>query len=239
MIKSDELVVLVPYVGGIDKDHLRCMVELESMGVTVQVVHDLPLIDHARTFLAARALATCPQAVVTLWIDHDILFDPHDVIKLAEQCRDEHPFIAAPYSSRTPGGMIVGGFDRSVDRATFFDGGGVYPAVTVGFGFTAVRRSVFETIGEGLPTLKLVTMGDFPCKPYFAHIWRDGKYYGEDKSFCIRAADIGITPVLDTRIRLFHKGHYRYGIEDVVQKVGRPEAPTIEISHSALPLKGE
>lgn len=65
------------------------------------------------------------------------------------------------------------------------------------------------------------------CVPFFANRQlptpatpgRDGNYYGEDVSFCIRNHEHGIPVQVDTRSRVYHKGSYCYGIEDVGMQV--------------------
>lgn len=235
MIDVKDFAVLIPYVGGLDNEHVKCREALYANGVQHLHINDMPIIDHARAYLAQKALDDS-DAKVLLWIDHDILFETADVFKLAELCLNEHPIIGAAYSSRSPGGMIVGGFKESLPEVTFFENGGIYPAECLGMGFTAIRREVFEKVGEQLPTLQLVTMRDYPVKPYFAHAWRDGKYFGEDISFFHRAKDVGFNCMLDTRIRLFHKGNYSYGIEDTVFKVGRPPSVTLDLRNKRTSL---
>lgn len=235
MIKFDEFIVLSPRRGAVDSDHLRCWDELKALGAQVFVLTGCPLIDHARSFLASKALDMLPDCKVFVWIDDDILFDPQDVLKLADKCLTTHALVGASYSSRSPGGLLVGAFQPSVKEVTFFEGGGDYPADSLGFGFTAVRREVFELVGRSLPILVITGAHHYQGKPYFANMWRDGKMYGEDLSFCFRAVDMGFSIWLDTTIRVFHKGHYRYGIEDVVQKVGRPNAPKLTIQHDLPP----
>lgn len=55
--------------------------------------------------------------------------------------------------------------------------------------------------------------------PFFQPIWvPDGDggqhYLGEDWSFSHRLSQIGVTPMADTSIRLWHYGKYGYGWED-------------------------
>lgn len=50
--------------------------------------------------------------------------------------------------------------------------------------------------------------------PYFSLLQAQGSYYGEDVSFCLRCHDAGIPVQMDTRIRVYHKGSYTYGLED-------------------------
>jgi hypothetical protein len=62
-----------------------------------------------------------------------------------------------------------------------------------------------------------------------------GWYSGEDISFFHRVKQAGHRLLVDTRPRLFHKGSYLYGIEDV--QVGVPRARTLELD--LIPLEGD
>lgn len=51
-------------------------------------------------------------------------------------------------------------------------------------------------------------------RPFFRLHIEDDKYFGEDVSFCLRAHAAGVPVKIDTRIRVYHKGSYCYGLED-------------------------
>lgn len=58
-----------------------------------------------------------------------------------------------------------------------------------------------------------------PVVPFFSLLQRGGYYYGEDVSFCVRSHLARIPVAIDTRIRVYHKGSYCYGLEDVGMEV--------------------
>lgn len=62
-------------------------------------------------------------------------------------------------------------------------------------------------------------ISDAPVVPFFSLIQRGGYYYGEDVSFCVRNHFANMPVLLDTRIRVYHKGSYCYGLEDVGMEV--------------------
>jgi hypothetical protein len=85
-----------------------------------------------------------------------------------------------------------------------------------------------ETLENLLPNpdLPRLTPGisDAAAVPFFSHLQRlqaglpggsQGVYIGEDVSFCVRCHEAGIPVLLDTRARVYHKGSYCYGLEDV------------------------
>jgi len=71
------------------------------------------------------------------------------------------------------------------------------------------------------PDLARLTSGisDAPVVPFFSLVRRQGFYYGEDVSFCLRSHLGDIPVLLDTRVRVYHKGTYCYGLEDVGMEV--------------------
>lgn len=85
------------------------------------------------------------------------------------------------------------------------------------------RVEVGEPTAPVLPELDLqrLTTGisDAPVVPFFSLLRRGGYYYGEDVSFCQRCHDAKIPVQLDTRVRVYHKGSYCYGLEDVGMEV--------------------
>lgn len=75
-----------------------------------------------------------------------------------------------------------------------------------------------ELRDEDLPRLQS-GISDAPVVPFFSLLQRKGYYYGEDVSFCVRSHLAGVGVNLDTRVRVYHKGSYCYGIEDVSMEV--------------------
>jgi hypothetical protein len=89
-----------------------------------------------------------------MFIDHDILFDPDDVVELCVTAEREQCVVSGIYCMRATGDRIIGCFDASVDKAVCFEGGGLYPGPWSGLGFTAIPRKVLEDVGRDLPRLK-------------------------------------------------------------------------------------
>lgn len=83
--------------------------------------------------------------------------------------------------------------------------------------------ALFELLVPSLrdPDLPRLSSGisDAPVVPFFSLIQRKGYYYGEDVSFCLRSHLAEVPVMLDTRIRVYHKGSYCYGLEDVGMEV--------------------
>src|SRR4029077_15279071 len=64
---------------------------------------------------------------------------------------------------------------------------------------------------HALPRLKS-GISDPPVVPFFSMLQLKDIYYGEDVSFCLRCHDAEIPIQIDTRVRVYHKGSYCYGL---------------------------
>lgn len=251
----------VLYYGSKDDEHDACMKKLERHPriLNLAEVKGCPYIDIGRATLAEYALAM-EDCEGLLFIDHDILFDSTSVDQILESCDQTRGVVGAAYSMRSAGSKMIGAIDVHAcgDRPiVFFDGGGVYPALYLGMGFTAIHRDALQAIvthaeavrekrrtltleleqqleaasyaardrgrallaelsrelSDPLPTLSNgVTKTQI--RPFFSLLQREGAYYGEDVSFCLRAKDAGVGVFMDSRVRVAHKGTYAYELED-------------------------
>lgn len=245
----------VLYYGGIDREHDRCVQALRQHPYIGQILEltGCPYIDIGRSLIATAVLDN-PEIGGLLFIDHDMVFDVHEVTKLIDSCEEHESVVGAAYSMRRPG-KIIGAVDGSKisadEQVVFFEGGKVLPANYLGMGLTAIHRTVLERlvahsqklheqnherlreilshveVGDPQPPtlperdLQRLTTGisDAPVVPFFSLLRRGGYYYGEDVSFCQRCHDAGVPVQLDTRVRVYHKGSYCYGLEDVGMEV--------------------
>lgn len=208
--------VCVPYFGGKDWEHERCMRSVEQLGVPIFMTIGHPYIDMARAKLVYDFMnwkGRMAPLDCMLFIDHDIMFNAHDCVRIVEAALERQAVVGGAYPKKGPGADLIGTFHKSVTEATFFQGGQLYPTDDngLGMGFTAIPRAVIEKLDETLP---LCISGDFHVRPYFQHLVEDGHYFGEDFSFCRRVKKAGFEVLLDSRIRLAHKGSYKYTIED-------------------------
>lgn len=220
-------IVLATYGKTREHQHGECMDALRyQLGIEVFDTKGHSQIDQARSLLATYAMAH--GADVALFIDHDTIFNPLDVEALAEVARERQALVAAPYSIRKLGGSLVGGPDASkYEEVTFYEGGGVYDAVNViGMGFTAIHRSVFEKFDD-LPEYAEVNSGDGMVRPYFQKVVIGGFWHKEDSSFCHVARGLGVSTLIDTRIRVKHLGEHAFGIEDC--RIKSPDLPTLKL----------
>lgn len=252
--------VCVPTFGGLDLEQQAALWELEKAGVTILELRDCPHVDLARGALVKKALELGSDGV--FFIDHDILFVPKDLLDLCTRAEELQDVVAGIYCMRKSAHSLIGAPIADDDsKVTFFDGGGLYPALYVGMGFCAIPKAVFLALDEKLPELDSY-FG--MIRPYFALDTNTGFYAGEDVSFCSRVQGLAVraTPrtsgpsnldwaierrqgramtghrvVIDTRPRIFHMGKYHYGIEDhsvIVPRYGTVEATLTRTREEAL-----
>lgn len=206
-------VVLLTYGKTREHSHGDCVEQLKhELGVQVLEVRASTQIDIARSHLACAAIAV--GADVAFFIDHDMVFDPLDVERLADAAREREGVVGAPYSRRQMGAPFVGSLSPQEHEVIFFEGGGVHEAPGIlGMGFTAIHRSVFQKM-DALPGYGVRNTNEGPVTPYFQKIVVDGYWLHEDASFCHSARIAGAGTFLDTRIRVAHLGEHPFTIED-------------------------
>lgn len=223
-----ETIVLLTYRDHTqDKRHAACVERLRTeLGVVVLDVTGSSHIDIARSQLATAAMGLGADVVV--FIDSDIVFDPHDVARIADVARETLGVVGAPYSLRGLGIGVGVGVVPQDDHVTFFEGGGLYEVSDVlGMGFTAIHRQVFDRIAE-IPGYEPVITPNGECVPFFQKLILNGRWDGEDLSFCRAARSVGAAVHLDTRFRVTHLGVHAFRVEDAC-KQKRPDEATLKV----------
>jgi hypothetical protein len=225
------VVILTPVGRYLSTDHQRCIDGLKG-SVPVLREYGITCVDQARSILLERALAT--DADVFLWIDDDIAFDPKYVAQLAERCRDgAYDVLGVAYARRlAKGGMSVR-FTPETKVVRFFQPG-TQEVVSLGFGFTAMRRAVAERLVVAVPRVRIgvIRSGDAAqamISPMFAARVVDGTWLPDDESFCLYARALGYRIGIDLEPRIWHVGAYNYGLEDAVGGVQRAGILNVEL----------
>ena len=222
-------VVLVPYYSAVEKECEDGLRALLKTGLAVRRA-SLSAIDLLRSTLLSHALRDGFDRF--LFIDADIGFDPRDALRLLAR---PEPVVAGIYV-HNKGQDIAGTFARGVDKVVFGpDAPGLYPLLYAPTGFLRIRAEVLRRM---IDVLKLPECHWGSVKgiyPFFLPLCvADGRgatrYLTEDYSFSHRLAQIGITPMADTTIKLFHYKKYGYNYEDLNPKP-RYTNYTLEISY--------
>jgi hypothetical protein len=133
-------VVLVPIGGAIDPACDDALRELERRGHPVVRARGYSAVDAARNQLATDALARGFDEL--LWVDADVVFDPNDVEKLRAHGL---PFTCGLYPKKGPR-QFACEFLPGTPSVMFGKKGGLTEVRYCGFGFTHVRREVFEAV---------------------------------------------------------------------------------------------
>jgi hypothetical protein len=238
--------ICVPTFGPLDLDQQRELFELEKAGLSIVELHNCPYIDVARAELTRVAMDELGADGV-FFLDHDIMFRPKDALALMREAEERKDVVAAVYCMRKHGHSLIGAFEENGEPIVFFEGGKVRESLYSGLGFAAVPRAVIESLYKFFP--KLDAGFDAPVYPLYALDCNGGYYAGEDVSFCSRvhglsikhlkgsdggddwslereASPTGHRVMLDTRVRIFHRGKYDYGIED--HSIGVPRFRSLE-----------
>ena len=213
----------IPYFGGIDSTHLQCIMELGETEARVAAVYNVPYIDQARSILATKHMK---DSDVIVFIDHDMIFKPEDVMQVAEEAYARSAVVGAAYCTRSQKGPLVCAFTEELPL-TFYEGGSVVTATGLGCGFMAIATSALELIVLELKLETSETCIGAPAYPFFACEINEGAWWGEDLSFCRRCQKLGIGLFLDSRIRVGHKGSYVYYLENASLSV--PTLPTLQL----------
>lgn len=227
---ENQIIVLGTYGESWDKQHSACVWELrQTFGLTMLEAVGHHHIDIARSLLATAAMDQ--GADVAFFIDHDMVFDPADVLVLSAIAREKQGVVGAAYSARRMGTGMVGYIDPAEhEEVRFFDDGGLYPSNgAIGMGFTAIHRSVLERIAAQ-PDMERRRSVNGECVPFFEKLVHDGYWYSEDASFCERARAVGAPCFVETRLRVLHRGLHNYGIEDAgASRAIQPKTITLRL----------
>ncbi len=225
--------ILTPYFGGLDwEHHVKVIRPAERKGITLINVAGCPYIDMARAYLADVALSQPDDHFDALvFIDQDMILDVDDILPMVDRllAQTEFSAVGAGYITKRPGGLLTCSTPAGLESLIFYQPG--YQEVDfMGFGLTAIKREVFLKMRETLP---LVWCGPAGSKvyPYFHHRIDDGNYSGEDVSFFRRLRECGFKAALDTDLRVWHKGNYKYAIEDSGYVTPRHDRLTVKLNY--------
>ncbi len=159
--------VATPYWGALDQEHQDCVLALRRQYPALQKqcyrVNGCAYIDIGRATAAQAALDGGFDGL--FFIDHDILFNPADVVGLMRQAVEQQTVCFALYSMRASGKRMIGCFAEGTKEADCFADGKLYPGRDGGLGFAAIPRAVLERVGRDMIE---VETGFSKVKPMFA-----------------------------------------------------------------------
>jgi hypothetical protein len=214
-------VVLVPHLNGIDWECEQGLRELEGLGVRVVRRGGSSAIDAARNVLASDALHDGFESI--MFIDSDIGFDPASALRLLAR---PEPVVCGIYAKKGQRGLASHFADGVAEVLFGPDAPGLYPVQFAATGFLRIKADVLRTMVARLELPLCNTKWGRGVWPFFMPliIPHDGDklhYLGEDWAFSHRLDQIGVTPLADTSVRLWHWGRYGYSWEDSGSDVKR------------------
>jgi hypothetical protein len=223
-------VALVPYFSTVEKECEEGLRALMAAGVAVKR-SSLSAIDLLRSILLSHALRDGFDRFI--FIDSDIGFDPRDAIRLLAR---PEPVVAGIYV-HNKGRDFAGTFAKDINRVVFGPGApGLYPMLYAPTGFLRIQAEVLRRMIDELALPECHWGSIKGIYPFFLPVCvPDGRggtrYLTEDYSFSHRLAQLGITPMADTTIKLFHYKKYGYSYEDLNPRA-RYANYTAEISYA-------
>lgn len=216
-MERDSCVVLVPVHSVLEPETESGLRELASRGYPIRFLKGASDIVLARITMATQAMRD--GYAETFWIDGDVTFNPDDVDRIRQHGK---PFVAGLYP-RKGRAEFAAKFKDDTLGATFGTGGGLMAMQYVGFGFTHVRREVYEAMSL------TSTTGGYDGQvvtPYFLPMCGRLGYLAEDYAFCVRAREAGFEILADTRVKLGHVGRHTWTWDDFTP---RPVLETLDV----------
>ena len=185
----------------------QLMPKAMSLGVSVQLGHvsGCSIITMARNMLVDQFLKS--DCTELLFIDSDVLAQADDILRLMAQSGDKDITAGSyPRRSRDKKFFMDLYFDENNDLE--FDGA-MMRINRVGTGFMLIQRHVIEAIAEKSEKY-LGQDGIGNVANVFDFKLMDGKFVGEDYSFCDKAREEGFKVWLDVEISLPHVGQEEF-----------------------------
>jgi hypothetical protein len=223
-------VVMVPHMNGIEWECEQALQRLEQAGVRVVRRPGCSAIDVARNEMLSDALHDGAESM--LFIDSDVGFDPADVLRLLAR---PEPVIGGVYAKKGQR-ELASEFANGVKKILFGpDAAGPYPLKYAATGFLRLRAGVLRRMIAQLRLPLCNTHWGRGAWPFFMPlIVPHGKdklhYLAEDWAFSYRLAQVGVTPLADTSVRLWHWGRYGFSWEDAGSDVKRYRSYSYELT---------
>lgn len=214
--------------------------EAQRRGVLVSYSRtgDDALISRSRSHAASHFLKS--GAAVWMQVDHDIAWEPGDLLALCDEAKKRKTLVAGAYACRA---FNRGLASRLASDGVRFELGGsaVHEAEYVATGFLAVERGVLlkmiEELGgpydvdDNLKIKECIGLNGAESEAFYDFFRcvsvprtfdkankADFEYLSEDWAFCLRARACGFTPLVYERPRLRHFGRHGFTLADAYRK---------------------
>lgn len=192
--------ICIPAMDSVNTSFMRCLLSLRPVGDVQFAITQSSLIYDARNILCVQAITGGFDRV--LWLDSDMIFEPDLMERLSATLEKGYDLVSALYFTRKPPHrpVIYDGCRTFVQdgktrcAAIWFDEypeNEVFEIEACGFGGVLCTVELLNRIREKFGT---------PFSPIHG--------FGEDLSFCIRAADLGAKMVCDSSIKMGHSASF-------------------------------
>lgn len=176
-----------------------------GMSVKLGHVSGCSIITMARNMLVDQFLNS--ECTDLLFIDSDVIAQPGDILRLMAQSGDKD-VTAGSYPRRSKDKMFFMDLYFNEDNELEFDGA-MMRIQRVGTGFMLIRRHVIEEVANQSEKY-LGQDGIGQVANVFEFSMLDGKFVGEDYTFCDKARSLGYKIWLDVEISLPHVGQEEF-----------------------------
>ena len=232
IVDRSRAVVLVPHLDGVRWECEEGLRRLEQAGVRVVRRAGSSAIDVARNEMASEALHDGAEAI--LFIDSDMGFQPAEALGLLAR---PELVVAGVYAKKNRRELASRFAEEVVEVVLGGGAPGLYPLKYAAAGFLRIRSEALRLLVERLGLPLCNKKWGRGCWPFFQPIVvgdeTDGRHYlGEDWAFSHRLRQVGITPMADTSVRLWHYGNYPFGWEEAGADRGRYETYLYRVQRS-------
>ena len=191
--------VAIPCMDNVPTRFVKSLVHLRPVGEVAIAFTEGTLVDVARNILAKQAVDNGYERI--LWLDSDMEFPPELLEVLSKDLDEGREFVGGLYfTRREPYHPVI--YDQITAQRKGYE---IIPNANVYKEYP--KDSIFKVsaIGFGavLMTTELLTKVAKECGSPFERITG----FGEDLSFCIRAAYVGAELWCDGRVKLNHVGY--------------------------------
>lgn len=184
---------------------LMPMAMQHGMSVKLGHVSGCSIITMARNMLVDQFLDS--ECTDLLFIDSDVIARPEDILRLMAQSGDKD-ITAGSYPRRARDKKFFMDLYFDENNELEFDGA-MMRIQRVGTGFMLIRRHVVEDIANRSEKY-LGQDGIGQVANVFEFSMQDGKFVGEDYTFCDKARSLGYKVWVDVEISLPHVGQEEF-----------------------------
>jgi hypothetical protein len=179
------LYIGVPFYGGADAEFVSSLIKLRlalhiaDYDVECNMHTGCSILPKARNEIVMQFMSSGFDKL--LFLDNDIVFNAVDVFKLINST---HDICALNYRKKNDKIEYTGTLTGNEKE-------GWLQAVSVGAGCMLISRKAIETMQQDNPDTRYVTDNGEIAFSLFDFLNYDGKYWGEDTTFCRRAIESG------------------------------------------------